>query len=1076
MTKKFAVYLSVLALFLLAVPFLSAQTTTTLYGTVTDRTGAVIPNAQVTATNLGTNLARTAQTNAEGQYRMEFMPIGSYSIEITAAGFKKFLQKGVTLEINVNARADAALDVGTLTEEVDVTATVPLVNTDNSQIGRSVENSEITTLPIVGRNVYTLLNLTPGVESTANSIVLGYPEQRTMINGGVDGGTGSVNYYLDGGTNMTGLRNTGNIAPNPDAVEEFRVVTNSYSAEYGRFAGGVINILTKSGTNQFHGSLFEFFRNNDLNAYNWGAISATPLHRNQYGGTLGGPIRKNKTFVFGTYSGLRQITSSFLNSAIVPTALERAGDFSQSKVLPVDPLSGALFPGNAIPKSRLDPTAQNILNQYIPAANLPGNFWQGTIPNPYNTSEYLVKIDHSISERNRLTGSYYITQGHNAQSPGGNIPWSTQNFDWRQQNINISDTVSLSASAVNQFWTTYSRNFGGRLSTPEMSLGDLGSSFHIQGQPSLPQITVTGYFTLSQAISGPVAGTNFYSVRDQVSYTRGRHSLKFGGELSLNKDIQQTLLNNYGVFSFTGTKTANTKLGAAFVGNALADFVLGLPVTMNQDAPITALDNFWTSALFVQDDYRIHPRLTLNLGLRYELQTPPTDPFNREATFEQGVQSQVLKGANVPTGLLVVGDPGITRGIVSLQKLHFSPRLGLAWDPFGDGKTSVRAGAGIFYGSISGNEWNSTSNYQPFAVREQFNTVQSLTNPYGLLPGGVSPFPYSYNPTNPGFIFPAAIYGMAPDFKWPYTYQFNFSVQRQIGKDFSLTAAYVGSLGRRLPFAIDLNYPYYNSTATTSNVNNRRPIEAGILSNIYSVESVMNTAYHGLQITAEKRMSHHFLVKGFYTFAKDLEDVQLDNNTTNGGAEDYRNLALARGRSDNDRRHVMVSSLIWDLNYFGKTSPVVRSVINGWELSAIVTLESGLPFGVTRGSDVNLDGNNNDRVNVVGNPYLDPHRSRSDVSNAWFNTAAFAAPATGTDGNLGRNVLDAPGVRNVDLGLFRNFTFREHYVLQARGELTNAFNLVNLSAPTATLSSAAFGTIRTAGATRQVQLGLRLTF
>src|ERR1022692_4680135 len=929
MTKKFVLCWFVVLLCLIAAPFLAAQTSTTLYGTVTDRSGALVPGAQVMAKNLGTNLTRTAQTNAEGQYHLEFLPIGSYSVEVTATGFKKFVQKGITLDVNVNARVDAPLDVGTVTEEVDVTASAPLVNTDNSQIGRTVENSEITTLPLVGRNVYSLLNLTPGVESTGNSIVLGYPEQRTMINGGVDGGTGSVNYYLDGGTNMTGLRNTGNIAPNPDAVEEFRVVTNSYSAEYGRFAGGVINILTKSGTNQYHGSLFEFFRNNDLNAYTWGAITATPLHRNQYGGSFGGPIRKNKTFFFGTYSGLRQIQSSFLNSAIVPTALERTGDFSQSKVFPVDPLSSALFPGNVVPKSRLDPTAQNILNQYIPASNLPGNFWQGTIPSPYNTSEYLTKIDHAISGRQRLTGSYYLTQGHNSQSPGGNIPWSTQNFDWRQQNVNLSDTLSLNPNTVNQFWMTYTRNFGGRLSTPELSLGDLGSSFNVQGTPSLPQIAVTGYFTLSQAISGPVAGTNFYSVRDQLSYTRGRHSLKFGGELSLNKDIQQTLLNNYGVFSFTGAKTANTKLGAAFSGNALADFVLGVPVTMNQDAPITAYDNFWTGALFLQDDYRIHPHLTLNLGLRYELQTPPTDPFDRESTFELGVQSQVLKGSTVPTGLLVPGDRGITRGIVSLQKLHFSPRAGLAWDPSGNGKTSIRAGAGIFYGSISGNEWNSTSNYQPFAVREQFNTVQSLTNPYGLLPGGVSPFPYNYNPASPGFIFPAAIYGMAPNFKWPYTYQFNFSVQRQIVKDFTVTAAYVGSLGRRLPFAEDLNYPFYNSTATTSNVNNRRPIEPGILSNIFSVQPVMNTAYHALQITAEKRMSSHFMVKGFYTFSKDIEDVQLDNNTTNGGAEDYRNLALERGRSDNDRRHVMVSSIIWNMDYFGKSSPLLRNVING---------------------------------------------------------------------------------------------------------------------------------------------------
>jgi hypothetical protein len=1076
MYKKAAVHL--LALALVSASLLSAQTTTTLYGTVTDRSGAIVPGAQVTAQNAGTNQSRTAQTNQEGQYRFDFMPIGAYTVEVTATGFKKFVQKGIALDVNVSARVDAALDIGAMSEVIDVTASAPLVNTDNAQIGRTVENAEITTMPIVGRNVYSLLNLIPGVESTANSIVLGYPEQRTMINGGVDGGLGSVNYYMDGGTNMTGLRNTGNIAPNPDAVEEFRVVTNSYSAEYGRFAGGVINIITRSGANQAHGSLFEFFRNNDLNAYEWGALSATPLHRNQYGGSIGGPIRKNKTFFFGTYSGLRQIQSSFLNSAIVPTALERNGDFSQSKVQPVDPLNSALFPGGVIPKSRLDPTAQNILARYIPAANLPASFWQGTIPNPYNTSEYLAKIDHSFTDRNRLSGTYFYTTGHNSQSPGGNIPWSTQNFDWLQQNVNLSDTLSIGASTVNQFWVTYTRNFGGRHSTPEMSLGDLGSSFAVQGTPSLPQITVSGYFTLSQAISGPTAGTNFYSSRDQLSYTRGRHTLKFGGELALDKDIQQTLLNNYGVFSFTGAKTANTKLGSAFAGNALADFVLGMPVTMNQDAPITAMDNFWMAALFFQDDYRVSKRVTLNLGLRWDLQTPPTDKFDRESTFELGVQSKVLKGANIPTGLLVPGDPGIGRGIVSAQKLNFSPRIGIAWDPFGDGKTSVRAASGIFYGNVSGNEWNSTSNYQPFAVREQFNNVQSLTNPYGLLPGGVSPFPYSYNPANPQFIFPAAIYGIAPNYRWPYTYQFNFSVQRQLVKDFTVTAAYVGSLGRHLPFAEDLNYPYYDSTATTGNVNNRRPIDTGILSNIYSVQSVMNTAYHALQVTVEKRFAQHFSAKGFYTFSKDLEDVQLDNNTTNGGAEDYRNLSLERGRSDNDRRHVASGSIIWNLDYFGKTNPFVRSVINGWELSSIITLRSGAPFSILRGSDVNLDGNNTDRVNVVGAYSLDPHRSRSDVSNAWFNTAAFAAPATGTDANLGRNVLDGPGSKNVDLGIFRNFTIRERMTLQARGELTNAFNMVNLSAPNATLSSAAFGTIRTTptGSMRNVQLGLRLTF
>jgi Carboxypeptidase regulatory-like domain/TonB dependent receptor len=1061
LTTKF-----VLSICILSAALLNAQTTTTLLGTVTDKTGAVVPNADVTATNAGTNLSRTAKTNGQGEYRIDFLPIGDYTVEVSASGFKKSLQKGVTLEVNVTARANATLDVGAVTEEISVTAEAPLVNTSNAQIGRSVANAEITTLPIVGRNVYTLLSLTAGVDSNANSIVLGYPEQRTMINGGVDGGAGSVNYYLDGGTNMTGLRNTGNIAPNPDAVEEFRVITNSYSAEYGRFASGVVNIITKSGTNSFHGSVFEFFRNTDLNANPWLSPTPAPLHRNQYGGSFGGPIRKNKTFFFGTYSGLRQITNAFVNTAIVPTPLERAGNFSQDKTQPKDPTNNQPFPGGIIPTVRLDPTALNILNKYIPQANAAGNIWQGTIPSPYDTSEYLIKIDHSFSEANFLTGSYYETSGHTAQSPGGNLPWSTQNFTWRQQNVNISDTATLNPTLVNQFWVSYTRNFGGRLSTPELSLGDLGSQYRIQGQPSLPQITVTGYFTLSQAISGPVAGTNFYSTRDQVSYTHGRHTLKLGGELSLDKDIQQTLLNNYGVFSFSGAKT----------GSALGDYMLGAPVTMNQDAPITAEDNFFTGAFFAQDDIHISPRFTLNLGLRWELQEPPVDQHDREASFEQGVQSQILKGSNVPLGLVVVGDKGVTRGTVPMSWTHFSPRIGMAWDPIGNGKTSIRAGAGIFWGSVSGNEWNSTSNFQPFAVREQFNTVQSLTNPYGLLPGGVSPFPFSYTPASPQFIFPAEIYGMALNFKWPYTYQFNLSVQREVAKGFTVTAAYVGSFAHRLPFANDLNYPYYNSTATTSNVNNRRPIEPGTLAQIFLVSSIMNTSYNSMQVTAEKRMGRHFSAKGFYTFAKSIDDAELENNTTNGGAQDYRNLSLERARSDFDRRHVMVTSLIWNMNYFDRMHPALRAVINGWELSSIVTLESGTPFTVTTGKDNNLDGNTNDRATTVGAPALDPHRGQSVVSAEWFNPAAFLSGANGADGTSSRNLLDAPGAKNVDLGVFRNFRIGERIMLQARGEFTNAFNIVNLSAPTASLSSSLVGQIRSASAMRQVQLGLRLTF
>ena len=319
----------------------------------------------------------------------------------------------------------------------------------------------------------------------------------------------------------------------------------------------------------------------------------------------------------------------------------------------------------------------NILNKSVPLSNSTGNVYQGQIPSPYNTDEFLAKVDHLLTANQRVSVSYFETSGRNVVLPTGNMPWSTEQFTWRQQNANASDTWTSNPSMVNQAWLSYTRNFGGRLNLPQESLANFGSAFAVQGTPSLPQITVSGYFTLGQSIAGPVAGTNYYSARDVLSWTWHRHTFQFGGELALDKDIQQTLLNNYGVFSFSGAKTANTKAGSAYSGNGFADFLLGLPVTMNQDAPVTAEDNFWYAGAFIQDDFRVNSRLTLNVGLRYDLQTPPTDQHDREDTFIAGQVSKVLP--NVPVGMLFPGDPGVTRGTVEAKKLNLAPRLGFAW-------------------------------------------------------------------------------------------------------------------------------------------------------------------------------------------------------------------------------------------------------------------------------------------------------------------------------------------------------------------------------------------------------------
>ena len=411
-----------------------------------------------------------------------------------------------------------------------------------------------------------------------------------------------------------------------------------------------------------------------------------------------------------------------------------------------------------------------------------------------------------------------------------------------------------------------------------------------------------------------------------------------------------------------------------------------------------------------------------------------------------------------------------------VRKNHVSPRVGFAWDPFGDGKTAVRAGAGIFYGSMSGNGWGTVENSQPFAVRQQFSNPASLTHPYANLPGGVSPFPYVYTPSTARFILPAGLLPIDLNFLWPLSYQLNFTIQRQIGKGFSVSGGYVGTLSHHLAFSPDINYPFWTSTATSSNYNSRRPYGNGNLSTINLMQSNGTASYHALQLTAKKTMGKHLSMTAFYSFSKSLSSAQMDGASTNGGAEDFHNLALEHGRSDYDQRHNLVSAIIWDTSYYTGTNAVLRNLLNGWTLSPIINLGSGLPFTVTSGKDNNYDGNSNDRANLVGNPYLDPHRSRAQVAAEWFNALAFAANPIGTDGTSARNLLDAPGFRNVDMGLFRNFAIHERFKLQFRAEFTNFFNLVSLNAPNAALTSSTFGQITTAHDMRQLQLGLRVSF
>jgi len=1163
-----------LAACLLPGRMMAQRTTATLFGNVTDASGAMIANATVIIANVETNISTTGMTNGAGEYRFDLVPVGTYSVTVTAKSFRKYVQAAVPLTVNQTQRLDIQLKAGAAEETVTVTAEPPQLDLESATVERTLESREVDNLPILDRNIFNLLTLIPGVQSNqVGGNTLGFNQQVLQMNGGTTAdNTGTVSYYLDGGLNMTALRMTGNDMPSPEAIAEFNVQASNYDASYGRMSSGVVTALTKSGTNKFHGSAYEFNRNTDFDASNpinvGGGVGI--VHRNMFGATVGGPIRRDKTFFFGEWGEVRQITPHAFSGAVLPTftggttnAGQAGGDFSaflgSSSTLVINtakpftqcggsatvfvvcnPATGLPYtangtnPSNIIPTTALDTAAANVLT-YIKgfenattSTGLPS--FTGQEAQPYDTWEYLVKVEHQFSDKQRLAASYFHSTG-SRQIPSGStvsLPWVAQNQNWTQNLANVSDTITFSNSIINQTYANFSRLMGGRANSwnagksGRESLAAFGSNIAVQGPASLPQLAVSGYFTLGNAIDGPEAGTDFYAVRDLLILNKGTHSLTLGGEASLNKDQMVTDLNNYGVFTFSSSKTARS-------GNALSDFVLGLPGTQTQDQPVDAIDNSFFYALFAQDNWRIRPNLTIDLGVRWDLQTAPTDPQNKESTFIPGVQSTV--NPLMPLGELVPGDKGVTRGTIANSYTHFSPRVGLAWDPFGKGKTSVRASGGIFWGGISGNEWNASSNYYPFSLRYTFPKQGSLTNPYCA--GGVttgctsdSPFPFSYTPgsVNP---IPAGgtIEGAVPNFVWPSTYQLTASVQQQVTRSAAIAVAYVGSLARHLPMSVDENYPVFNTTTptanTTSNVNARRPYynttsvntagaptqELGIA---YGVTSSQTSNYNAMQITFSQRVAKGVSFNGFYTWSKNLNSGVLNSSTPSSTStvEDHDTLKIEKGPDDYDMRQVFGMYVIWVPDYIHNAHGAAAAILNGWHLSAVINLHSGTPFNITTGSDNNQDGNTTDRPTLVAganplstNPVIG-RSSRSALVKEYFNPSFWTASTTtaepvgtvfcgystsdptgcvgvgpgGSDGALRRNNYYASGYRDVDASLFRDFALWQGIKLQARAEASNVFNLVSLGAPNANLSSATAGTITGASNMRQMQLGMRLTF
>jgi len=963
------------------------------------------------------------------------------------------------------------------------------------------------------------------------------------------------------------MRNYGNPSPNPDATEEFRVETSAFSAQYGQFSAAVVSVITKSGTNKFHGGLFEFNRNTDFNANSWapahnaaGKIIVSPYHRNQFGGDVGGPIKRDKSFFFFSYGGVRQVTDAVFTGGITPTAAERLGDFTadtfkvympgtKTQVIGTNSGPGCAVPTlNCIPSSLLDTTVANFdkvgnsIGSWIPLPNgalkpaTGGGAYAGLFPIPTTENEYLGKYDQNLGEKDHVSATYFFSRNVLSNSPGGNVPWTINQNASNGTNLNLSDVHTFSPTTANQAWLTFTRAAGGRVNLPfsgpaTQTLASYGSNFVIQGPPALPNLAPSGAFSATTTNAGPFTGSDNYELRDVVSLVKGKHNLAIGGEFALDKTMFFADLLNFGSISFATSAPTTT-------GNVFSDWVTGQASSTEQDSPYTTHLSTWHYAVFAQDNFRITPRFTANIGVRWDIDSPPVDSHNRTESFIPGQQSTVAP--NAPTGLVFPGDKGVTRGIISTKYYHISPRIGFAWDPFGDGKTSIRGAGGIFYGTVAGNEWNQPGNAIPFALRPQTGEgpLNSITNYYSYpgdfpstAPGG-GLFPYTYTPSKPIFISGpgGATEAITTAFKYPYVYQFNLSAQRQLPGKITVTSAYVGALSHDLPNFIDANYAPYStafgapSTSATSVADRRQfdpcikacPTGAAAINNgtgilgagIVDLLSNLTASYHSLQVSASKQLSHNFNVNGFYVWSHGIDSFEPDadglsspqdsgyfgkpftasNNSLGaiGGG-----LQEEKGNMNADIRSNAAISGTWNIDYFHGENKVFKEVVNGWQISPIVYLHSGGVFEITTGSNKNDDSTGHSRPDaVVGvKPVLDPHRCRAcstGVTSAWFNTAAFTANGPGVaggigpggaDGNVGRNSLYGPGFRDIDMGLFRNIKFERGMVFQLRGEATNVFNLVSLSNPTATLSSGNDGKITSAAGTQRIiQVGGRLTF
>ncbi len=1134
-----------------------------MHGVVSDSTGALLPNAKVVATQIESGQVAYTVSSASGDFILPNLPVGSYTLNVTLPGFQTYSRTGIVLQVSNDLGIDILMALGSTDTVINVSATASQVQTEDNSITTVVDQARVVNLPLNGRNAANLILLSGGAAPAPTGNVVSSKTYGSVgvnaIGGAVSisvagGQPNQVNFLLDGGDNNDPAYNTNLPFPFPDALQEFSVQTTGLAAQYGLHPSGTVNIVTKSGTNSLHGGVFEFLRNSYTNASNRVSGIVTPLKRNQYGAYLGGPIFQNKLFFFGGYQGtaLRIANPA---TAVIPTAADLSGNWSPyfqalqanaaGRLCPFDisgsataaqltaarKLQGAGFALGAgtnqctatIAPSVYSPVALNIA-KLLPTGSTTNALGSVgfSVPYPQDENQWIGRLDQTISSRQSMFARFFMTN-YSAQSlyAGNLLNTANAGLIDRDKTLTLGHNLTITSKLTNSLRLTGNRLAVQRGPAPDLpNLAALGSNITQPLAHSL-YVNVTGAFFVACGQCPPyVKVTNSLQASDDVSYEKGKHFIQVGADYIRQGYNQKYFNSEDGQFSFTG----------GFSGYSLVDFLLGAPTTLTQaNGGAAALEHFRQNYIgaYAQDTFRVGKGLVLNVGLRWEPWLPAFNQDNRGQTFSQanfnaGIQSQVF--VNAPAGLLFVGDQGVGNSIITRKFGDFSPRLGFAFDPKGDGKQSIRGSYTLLFDEPS--VVQTTQFFDsgvPYGGSQSFTFnnaayQHNLDNPFQGVAGG-NPFPTVYPPT-PTVAFPLS--GISPqvdpaDLKKPYANQFNLSYQLQISAKWLLTASYLGTHTVHLLGSFPINYATYYpgvstgvagscgtltplpaagaACSTTSNNTQRLKLYqqsggTGAGTRYAGFSSLSNYGmanYNGLIVTANHQVANNFTVLANYTYSKCLANLNFSGDATQG-PQNPADLQSEYGPCNFDIKHNFTLSGV-------AISPMLRShvlnlLLGGFQISPLFSYRTGTPFSVTPGTDVSLTGLGNDRANVVPGAQVYNHDFFRGNKTAnypqWFNPSAFAAATPGTFGNSRPFSLRGPGFANLDIAVSKFFTVREYARLELRGEAFNTLNHPNYLNPVgvsqlipqvAALNSPTAGQITgTANDARTLQIAAKITF